>query len=197
MSGAERVVHIHVAEGGERLAELGIPPLFAGGEAGVFEQDALAGFAGGDFCLRVRPDGIGGERHFIAEQFVEPVRDGLQGEFFDVALRLFDIGRGSGVALGFGKGLDCLLLLFVELDLIVEHIVRLTHMGAQDDLRALFHQVPDGGESADDAVFIGDLAVLHRYVEIAADEDTLAFDVYIGDRLLVHCVYSFGFLFHI
>ena len=64
--------------------------------------------------------------------------------------------------------------------------MRLAHVRAQDHLRAVFHQILDGRQGAHDAVFVGDLAVLHRDVEIAADENALAFDIDIGNGHLVH-----------
>ena len=69
-------------------------------------------------------------------------------------------------------------------------------MRAKNDLCAVLHQIFDGGKRAHDAVFVGDLAVLHRHVEIAPDENAFAFYVDIGNRLFVHDLISFGFYFY-
>jgi len=47
-------------------------------------------------------------------------------------------------------------------------------MAAQDDLSTIVDQLLDGGQSRIDAVLVGDHAVLHRDIEIAADKDLLA-----------------------
>ena len=65
--------------------------------------------------------------------------------------------------------------------------MRLAHVRAEDDLCAVLHEVADGGERADDAVFVRDLAVLHGDVEVAAHEHALAFPVfYVFYRHFVH-----------
>ena len=63
--------------------------------------------------------------------------------------------------------------------------LRLAHMGAEDDLRALTHQVLDGGKRLDDPLVRGDDPVLLRDVEVAADEHALALDVNVFNGFLV------------
>ena len=74
--------------------------------------------------------------------------------------------------------------------------MRLAHMGAKYDLCAVLHQIFDGGKRAHDAVFVGDLAVLHRNVKIAPYENFFAFYFNVGNRLFVHDHISFCFLFY-
>ena len=59
----------------------------------------------------------------------------------------------------------------------------IAQMAAQDDLCAVIDQLLDGGQSRIDTVLVGDDAVLHGDVEIAADKDLLAAVVLIVDRL--------------
>ena len=54
----------------------------------------------------------------------------------------------------------------------------------QDDLCAIIEQLLDGGQSCVDAVLVGDDAVLHRDVEVAADQNLLAAVILVVDRLL-------------
>ena len=190
---AERVVHIDIAIGSELFAEFGISPLFAGIETQVFEQYAFALFERRDFLFCVGTNDVGSESNFIVQKLVEPVRDRFQREFFEIALRLFDILGGSLSLIFRGQSLDRLFLLFIEFDLFVEDIVRLAHVRAQNDFRVVLHQVFDGGQRAHDAVFVGDLSVLHRNVEVHADEHSLAAYIYIGDRLFIHDSYLLVF----
>ena len=53
-------------------------------------------------------------------------------------------------------------------------VLRLAQVAAQDDLAAVGDQLLDGGQGRDDAVVVGDDAVLHGDVEVAADEHALA-----------------------
>ena len=70
-----------------------------------------------------------------------------------------------------------------EAELCLGAVLRLAQMAAQNDLRAVIDQLLDGGQSRIDAVLVGDDAVLHGDVEIAADKDLLAAVVLIVDRL--------------
>ena len=70
-----------------------------------------------------------------------------------------------------------------EAELCLRAVLRLAQMAAQNDLRAVIDQLLDGGQSRIDAVLVGDDAVLHGDVEIAADKDLLAAVVLIVDRL--------------
>ena len=61
----------------------------------------------------------------------------------------------------------------------------LAHMGAQDDLGIVVHQVLDGGHGSDNTLVGGDFAVLGGDVEVAAAQHPLAGDVDILNGLLV------------
>ena len=69
----------------------------------------------------------------------------------------------------------------VEFKLRIENVVGFAHVGAKYNFRALFHQIFDGGQSADDTVFVGDNAVLHRNVKIASNKALFAFNYDIFD----------------
>ncbi len=49
-------------------------------------------------------------------------------------------------------------------------VLGFAQMAAQDDPAAVFNQLLDGGQSGNDAVVVGDNAVLHGDVEIAANQ---------------------------
>ena len=191
----KRVVHIDIAVRSELFAEFGVSALFTRVETKVFEQNALALFERRDLLFRIGADHVGSEGNFIVQQLVEPVRNGLEGELLRVALRLFDIFGSCLFLLFGGESLDRLFLLFVELDLLVKDVVRLAHVRAKHDFCIVFHQVFDGGKRTHDTVFVGDLSVLHRNVEIHAYENALAVYVDIGDRLFIHTVISFAEFF--
>ena len=89
--GAERVVDVDVAEGGQFLGEGGIVLFFFGVEAQIFEQQHFAGR--GLHGLHFGADAIG--RHFdrAIEQLLQPRGHGLVDSFRDSA-SLWD-GRGA------------------------------------------------------------------------------------------------------
>ena len=193
---AERVVHIHVAVGSELFAEFEISALFTGIKAQVFEENAFSLFARCDFRLGIGAGNVFRERHFAAEQFVQPVRNGFKGKFDGIVLlRLFNVFFGRLCLFVRRKGFDRLFLFLVKFDFRVENVVRLAHVRAEDDFCPMLHQIFDGGKRTHDAVFVGDLAVLHGNVEIAPYENPFAFYVDIGDRFFVHDLYLLRFLF--
>ena len=59
-------------------------------------------------------------------------------------------------------------------------------MGAENDLRAVLHQIFNGGKRALNTIFVGDHAVFHGNVEVASHEDFLAFHVDVSYGFLVH-----------
>ena len=184
---AESVVDIDVAIGSELTAELFASALLLRIETQILEQHALSALACGDLRLRVLADDVLCERHFAAEQLVEPVRNRLEREFDGIVLeRLGDVRLCRGGSLVLGKSLDRLLFLLGQTDLCAENAVRLAHMRAKDDLCAVLHQIFDRRQRADDASIVGDYAVLHRDVEVHSDEAALAVDVYVSDCHLVH-----------
>ena len=71
-------------------------------------------------------------------------------------------------------------------------------MRAEDDLRVVLDEILYRRESADDALVVGDDAVLQRDVEVAADKTSLAgyFDILNRFLVVVHGNFSFrGFDF--
>ena len=71
-----------------------------------------------------------------------------------------------------------------DAELCLRAVLGLAQMAAQDDLCAVVDQLLDGGQSCIDAVLVGDDAVLHRDVEVAADKDLLAAVILVVDRFL-------------
>ena len=56
---------------------------------------------------------------------------------------------------------------------------------AQDHCGTVFHQVPDGGQSADNPLGVGNHTVFHRNIEIATGNYFFAFDVNVFNGFLV------------
>ena len=54
-------------------------------------------------------------------------------------------------------------------------------MGHQDDLRAMLRQITDCRQCRYDTGIVGNLTVLHRYVEVASDENALPFYINVSD----------------
>ena len=78
----------------------------------------------------------------------------------------------------------------------VDLALRLAHVGAEDDLRALRHQILDRRKRLNDTLVRGDLAVLLGYVEVAANEHALTCDVNVFDGLLVVGCHGFRLLLY-
>ena len=176
--------------------EIGLFLFLALVETEIFKENAFAVPAVRHFLFRIVADDVGGERHFSAQQLVEPCRDGCERKLFDVLFRLFEgFGRRRRL-FRFGQSRDLGLFLFIQLHFCVEYVVGLAHMGAENDLRAVLHQIFNGGKSADDAVFVRDGAVLHGNVEVASDEDFFAADIYVFYGFLVHRKNLLDLIFH-
>ena len=194
MRGAESVVHVQLGIGSQGLGKLGIILFFFLMEAQVFKHHDLAGLESSGLRLGVLADNVLGHDHFLAEQLRQAGGNGSQRQLLDVLLGLFEGGGGGSFLLFGGQGFDLGLFLLVQLQLLIENIVGLAHMGAQDDSRAFVHQILDGGQRAEDAVFVGDLGagfLVHGNVEVHAHEDFLTLDVYVFDGLLAHNSFSF------
>ena len=187
MRGAECVVDVDVAEVRELSAKLLAVLLLTGVEAGVFEQHALPVLEGCDLGVRVLAHEVGGERHLAGEDLRQPVRDGLQRELLGVVFEGFcDILRLCRFSLAFGESLHRLFLLLGEAETGGEDVVGLAEVGAKDHLRAVIHQIFDGGQRAVDTVLIRDHTVDHGDVEVHTGEALFAFDVDVSDRHLAH-----------
>ena len=162
VGGAEGVVDVEVAEGGELFGELGVICLFFGVEAEVFEKEGLAGFElggelGGEFA-----DAVGGEGYVfrrsedVVEELAEAVDDGAERE------------RRDGFALGTAE------------------------VGAEDDLGFVTDGVLDGGDGFADAGVVEDVGGAgggvggEGDVEVDTDEDALVSQVEVADGKLGH-----------
>jgi len=179
VGGAEGVIAIDVAVGGELLGELELLffhrslfrlILFFGHvvlfldlallfrvEAGVFEHEDVAGFHGGDFFVGV--GAVGGEGDRFAEHFGEVFGDGLEAEIGFIAF----FGRAAEVA-------------------------------HQDEAAAVVEDVFDRGEGAGDPGVVFDDPFFDRNVEVHAHDNALAFEIDVAKRFLIH---DFLFLFGI
>ena len=71
----------------------------------------------------------------------------------------------------------------LQSEFLFRFALRSSHMGHQNDLRAMLCQISDRRQCRYDTSIIGNLSLLHRYVEIASDEDTLSFYIHIPDCL--------------
>ena len=60
---------------------------------------------------------------------------------------------------------------------LVRPVLDFAEVRAEDDFRAALDELADGRKRSDDTGLVGDLAVLQRDVEIAADQDALALNV--------------------
>ena len=79
-------------------------------------------------------------------------------------------------------------------ELLLRAVLRLAEVRAEDNLCAVLDQLVDGRESCGDTVVVGDLAVLHRYVEVNADEHLLALFIQVFYILLVQFDDGYYFL---
>ena len=186
MRGAESVVYIQIGIGSQRLGEVGIVLLFFSMEAQVFQQQHLAGLERGGLGLGVFADYVLGHDHFLSQQLAQALGDGSQGQLGHILSGLLEGLLGGGLLLLGGQVGNLGQLLLVQLELGVQHIVGLAHMGAQDHGRAVAEQILDGRQRADDAVFIGDLGagfLVHGHVEVHADKHFFALYVYVFDGL--------------
>ena len=186
MRRAERVVYVYVGIRSQSVHEFGRLFLFALVETQVFEKHAFAVFQRRNLGFRVVADYVFRKRYLAAEQFVEARRNGGEGKLFHVFLCLFKRFRRGGSLFRFGQSRNLRLFLLVEFELFVEHVVRFAHVRAKNHFRAVLHQVFNGGKRALNTVFVGDDAVFHGNVEVAADKDFFALDVDVSDCFLVH-----------
>ena len=139
VGGAEGIVDVDVAEGGQLFAEFGngvfvsfgLVAVFVLGaafffdvEAEVLEEDDLAIRGGIDGGLDLRTDTVGGEGDIFLEEFFEFGHDGFQAVL--------------GVCFAVGS----------------------TQVGHEDDgFGAMVDCVLDGGDGADDTLVVGDFLV--------------------------------------
>ena len=143
--GREGVVDPEVAELGEFGDERRVVLLLALVEAGVLQQQDVAGLHRRDRGLGLRADAVLGERD----------------------------GPLHGLRDGGGDRLQRLLRV---------RSLRPAEVGEQDHLAALVGDLGDGRRDALDAGRVGDLAVLHRHVEVDAQQDALALHVGLIER---------------
>ena len=64
-----------------------------------------------------------------------------------------------------------------QAELLFGAVLGLAQMAAQDHLATVLDQLLDGGQGGNDAVIVGDHALLHGNVEIAAHQNALALNV--------------------
>ena len=76
----ERVVHVDVAVGGERLGEPGVVLLLLGVEAEVLQEQDLAVAKALDGVLRAHAEGIAGHRDRLAHQLAQALGDRTEPE---------------------------------------------------------------------------------------------------------------------
>ena len=81
MGGAEGVVHVDLAEGGEFFGKPGVVGLFLGVKADVFEEQDLAVPETGRGGFGFRADTIADEFNGGGNQLTEPVGDGFERVF--------------------------------------------------------------------------------------------------------------------
>ncbi len=162
MGGAEGVVDVEVAEGGELFGELGVVCFFAGVEAEVLEEKGLAGLELGGELGGELADAVGGEGYVfrgsedVVEELAEAVDDGTEAH-----------GR-DGLAFGAAE------------------------VGAEDDLGLVAQGVLDSGDGFANAGVVEDLGgagggvVGEGDVEVDTDEDALVGEVEVADGKLGH-----------
>lgn len=189
VSGAECVVHIDVAKVRELPAKLLAVLFFARVKTGVFEQNALAVTECGDLCVRVLAHEVGCKSDFPGEDLRKTVGNGLERELLGVVLeRLCDVFLLCLLLFVRRKSLNRLLFLLGETEAGGEDVVRLSEVGAEDNLCAVVHEVLDGGKRTVDAVLVGDDAVNHGDIEVNAGQTLLALDI---DVLNCHFAHIF------
>ena len=95
---------------------------------------------------------------------------GGNGGFGIFARHIVVIGKHDGLAKQFGEAHGD----GRETEFFLGTVLGLTQMAAQNDPATVLDQLFNGGQSGHDAVVIGDDAVLHGDVEIAADQNVSA-----------------------
>ena len=185
MSGTERIVDINLGKRSKLFGKFRIVLFFSRIKSHVLDQNGVAAFQRGNFRFCVVSDDIGSKCHFAAEVFVKSLGNRLQREFFSVSKRLFQQVR-LGLGLLFRRKLfDFLFLLFVESEALGQHVMRLAHMGAKDDLAAFTEQIFDRGKRFDNPLVARDNTVFEGDVEIASDKNFFAGNIDILDGFLV------------
>ena len=92
------------------------------------------------------------------------------GGFGIFARHIVVIGKHDGLAKQFGEAHGD----GRETEFFLGTVLGLTQMAAQNDPATVLDQLFNGGQSGHDAVVIGDDAVLHGDIEIAADQNVSA-----------------------
>ena len=174
MHGAEGIGDVNFRHGGHGLGQLGIVLGLALFKAGVLQQQDLTGLEGGGLGLGIGAHHVLGHDDGSAQQLTEALGHGSQGQLLQgllpgllrSLLALFRLLLGVGLKGGGG----------------------LAQVRAGDHGSVLVQQVLDGGQSRADALVVGDdaAAVLGQgHVEVTAQQDLLALDVYVPDSFFV------------
>ena len=74
-------------------------------------------------------------------------------------------------------------------ELLLILTLRASQVGAEDDLGLMVDQVLDGRQRSDDALVVGDDAILERDVKVAADQHPFAGDVDIFDGFFIQRIH--------
>ena len=106
----------------------------------------------------------------------------FQGGGLGVGIRACDIGGHDDLL---AQQLRKAVRHDLQAQLFLPLALGLAHVGAEDDLCAVLHQITDGGKSGDDPLVGSDLAVLGGDVEVAAAQNPLAGYINILNRLFV------------
>ena len=199
MCSAECVVDIDLSHGSHFLGEGGIVLGLFLVEANVLKKQDLTGLQSCSLSLSVLTDNVLSHLNLNTKQLGKASSYGSERELYVVVLSSLKELLGSGCALLLGKGLNLLLLLLVKLKLGVEDVVGAAEVRAKDHSGTLFKQILDRGQCTNDTLVIGDLAVLHGDVEVAASNDFLAgngnvFDCFLvvgHDRIHLSCFWDF------
>ena len=196
MRGAESIIDENLGKCRQLPGELRIVLLLGSGEAGIFQQDDITGLHCGDLCLRIRADRIGCEHDATAQQLIELIGNDGERQLLSVLGSLLKRGGAGSLLLLGGQSLDLGNFLLVQLEFLVQHVVGFAHVGAENDHGAVCLEVPDGRQSLHDTLVGGDDTVLHRHVEVTANQYLFAgyVDVFDGFLVVRHTVFHLSLL---
>ena len=183
--GAERVIDVNIRHGSQLFGKGRVVCLFLFVEADVLKQHDLTGLERRGFCLGIGADNVFCHDHGLTQQLGELGGNRSERQLGHIALCFFQRGGGSCCLFCLRQSGDLFLFFLIEFQFLVENVVGSAEVRAKNHCGTVFHQVLDGGQSADNPLGIGDHTVFHRNIEIATGNYFFAFDVNVFNGFLV------------
>ena len=181
--GIRNIDPVHPGQSCQLFGKGGVVPGLPLLKAGVLEQHDLPRLQSRSLGGGIGTHHVVGQKHRLAQQLGQPLGHRLHPQSVKGLLPLLLGERG--------RVLPLLCLLFYP---FVKVGLRLAQVGAGDDRRPLLQQIPDGGQSGHDALFIGNGAASvfgKGHIKVTAEQDLFPPHIHVLDGLLVvvhaHC----------